>query len=189
MSRCRVVHAIVVAWAVGTGVLLASACTAPPAIQAPDARLITHTAQLDEGTEAQREWIDGVVEAHERADEALAANKLNEAIGILRTALDQGESIHRATRGAAEVVQLDLAARVAELLLEAERAREAVMVIEPLVEPERSLPRDRASARAMVVLGDAARAEGDHVLAVGSYARALELMSRLARDRATEVLP
>jgi hypothetical protein len=55
-------------------------------------------------------------------------------------------------------------------------------VLEPLLEPRDSLPMDRASARALVVLGDAARETGDDALAAGSYMRAIRMMSVLRQE-------
>jgi hypothetical protein len=52
----------------------------------------------------------------------------------------------------------------------------------PMLAPERSLPLDRASARALVVLGDAAAQLHDDALAAGSYARAIRVMSLLRQE-------
>ena len=51
-----------------------------------------------------------------------------------------------------------------------------------MLAPERSLPLDRATARALVVLGDAAISTGDDALAAGSYARAIRMMSLLRQE-------
>jgi hypothetical protein len=50
------------------------------------------------------------------------------------------------------------------------------------MDPAISLPIDRASGRGLIALGDAAAQTGDHRLAMGSYARALELLSLLLEE-------
>ncbi|HVH98484.1 MAG TPA: hypothetical protein VM869_07235, partial [Enhygromyxa sp.] len=61
-------------------------------------------------------------------------------------------------------------------------AERALALLEPQLATSVSLPIDRASARCLVSLGDAAAQTGDHALAMGSYARALELLSLLLEE-------
>ena len=60
----------------------------------------------------------------------------------------------------------------------------ALDLLAPRLETSRSVPLDRASARALITLGDAAARLGDYDLAMGSYARALDLLSLLLEEAA-----
>ncbi len=83
----------------------------------------------------------------------------------------------------AEILRLDLAARLGEELMSTDAgARSAPELLAPMLAVERSLPLDRAIARALVVLGDAAVKTGDDALAAGSYARSIEMMSLLRQE-------
>jgi hypothetical protein len=155
----------------------------------PDTRLSLH--ERDEVTaestsDAALAWITGVAQAHREAD---AARNRAERLEILRDAVASPMPEELATPGGdGEVLALELATRLCETWLEDPAdAPEAVAVLVPMLEPEASLPIDRASARALIVLGDAAAATGDLELAAGSYARALTLMSRLRERMEVEV--
>jgi hypothetical protein len=85
--------------------------------------------------------------------------------------------------GTAEVLQLGLLARWGtEVGIDRggnERARDRLATA---LDPDRSLPLDTETAHALIVLGDVAAATGDDALAVGSYARALRLLSMLREE-------
>ena len=131
-----------------------------------DTRLLTH-AILPGGTvssEALR-YAREVAKAHDKAD---AASHREDRKTILQQALAL-ELPENA--GEAEVLRLELAARLCETLLEDARgAPEAVRILGSMLAPEQNLPIDRATARALVVYGDAARKVGNDALAAGSYA-------------------
>ncbi len=81
------------------------------------------------------------------------------------------------------MLRLELATRLAETTMERPGGEKvAVGLLQPMLAPERSLPLDRATARALVVLGDAAAKSGDDALAAGSYARAIGVMSMLRQE-------
>jgi len=83
----------------------------------------------------------------------------------------------------AEPLRLELAARLCETLAEQPGGVPVALdLLAPMLDPERSLPVDRSSARALVVLGDLAARSGDDALAAGSYARAIRVMSLLRQE-------
>jgi hypothetical protein len=146
-------------------------CDADPERQ-PDARLRTHVALDATPTSASLDYLERVAAIHVEAD----ALRGKERIDVLAEGLALPLP---ASDGEAEVAELDLAARLAETLIAEGRSGDAIERLSPLLEVERSLPMHVASARALVLLGDAAAAEGDEALAAGSYARAIRLMSLL----------
>ena len=115
--------------------------------------------------------------AHARADAAedaeLRATALRQALALPLPA-DLPE---------AEPLRLELAARLCETLAEQPGGVPVALdLLAPMLDPERSLPVDRASARALVVLGDLAVESGDDALAAGSYMRAIRVMSLLRQE-------
>ncbi len=140
----------------------------------PDARLEVHAIEPGTPTKAGLEYLESVADAHAGADRAIEGGSEASARTRLRQALEmQPDDVPEA-----EVLRLDLAARLAQLELDRGEPGEARKALEPLLTPtSRSLPLDPVTARALVTLGDAARAEGDDALAAGSYARALKIMS------------
>lgn len=148
---------------------------APAETAEPDARLETHVVEPSTPTADGLAYLREMADVHARAD---AAADEAAAIEILRAGL---ASPAPTDLGEAEIVRLELAARLGETLLP-ERAREARELLTEMLPPDRSLPLDRASAHALVVLGDAAFGEGDDALAVGSYARAIRMMSLLRQE-------
>lgn len=141
----------------------------------PDARLEAHAVVASTPTAEGLAYLREMAKIHERADAAADANRAAE---ILREGLSLTAP---AKLGEAEILRLELAARLGETLLPG-RAREAREVLAGMLPPDRSLPIDRASAHALVVLGDASLAEGDDALAAGSYARAIRMMSILRQE-------
>ncbi len=139
-----------------------------------DTRLRLHAVEPGSGGPEAVAYFDAVARVHAVADEA---SDPEQAISALR----EGLAIPR-PHGAshAEAVRLELAARLAEhLLARPNGASLARDVLTPMLATDRSLPVDRASARALVALGDAAAALHDDALATGSYARAIRLMGHL----------
>lgn len=149
---------------------------APSAV--PDARLVTHAFEPSTPTRAGLEYIEQVAAAHERADEAATDQT---RVEILAAALELDPPPASAE---AEVLRLELAARLCETQLALGEPEDARDLLAAMLAPKRSLPLDRASAHALTVLGDAAQATGDDALAAGSYARAVRMMSLLADDLA-----
>lgn len=143
----------------------------------PDARIATHRIQSAAPTREGLAYIDAVAKIHGEVD---AANDVDRKVAALRRGLalpvpgDLPE---------AEVLRLELATRLGETLAAtADGVAVALDLLEPMLAPERSLPLDRASARALVTLGDLAVSAGDDALAAGSYARAIRVMSSLRKE-------
>jgi hypothetical protein len=149
----------------------------------PDATLRTHVVAPSTPTAEGLAYLRAMADVHERADGVQGEPRVQ--------ALRQGLALPvPAGLAEAEIVRLDLAARLAEELMAGapsraaapEGARAARDLLIPLLAVERSLPLDRATARALVVLGDAAAKTGDDALAAGSYARSIEIMSSLRQE-------
>jgi hypothetical protein len=147
--------------------------------RAPDATLRTHVIAPGSATAEGLAYLRAMADVHARADRLQGEPRL--------TALRQGLSLPvPAGLAEAEIVRLDLAARLAEELMappmESRGAPAARDLLAPMLAVDRSLPLDRATARALVVLGDAAVHTGDDALAAGSYARSIEVMSLLRQE-------
>lgn len=158
--------------------LFGSACTdagEPAGERALDTRLEAHAVLASKPTAEGHRYVQAVAEAHREADRL----ERSAAIERLLAALEQQPP---PDDGAAELLHYDLLARTAELMLEASAAERALALLEPHMDPATSLPIDRAAARGLIALGDAAAQTGDHRLAMGSYARALEMLSLLLEE-------
>lgn len=144
----------------------------------PDSRLITHAFEPSTPNPAGLAYVEFVADVHERADLAKDPETQAEILADgLERAVPEGVA-------EAEVLHLELAARLGEVQLDLDAPQKAQRALVDLVAPSRSLPLDRASAHALTVLGDAAHHGGDDALAAGSYARAVRMMSMLADDLA-----
>ncbi|MBX7084593.1 MAG: hypothetical protein K1X88_35635 [Nannocystaceae bacterium] len=145
--------------------------------EVPDKRLVTHRVVPGEATAAGLAYIEAIAAAHADADAYTDAEHR-------ASALRRGLAVPvPAGMAEAEVLQLELAARLAETLAtHPDGVPVAIDLLEPMLAPERSLPLDRASARALVTLGDLAVASGDDALAAGSYFRAIRVMSSLRQE-------
>lgn len=144
----------------------------------PDATLHTHLVEPSTPTPEGLAYLRSIASVHADADEREGEDRIR----TLRRGLSMPVP---AGLPEAEVMRLDLAARLGETLLadEAGRgARAARNLLQPMLTTERSLPLDRATARALVVLGDAAVQTGDDALAAGSYARSIEMMSLMRQE-------
>lgn len=122
-------------------------------------------------------YVRAIAQAHRQAD-ALPGQP---GRAVLRAALAEPVP---SDLPEAEILRLETATRLAEDLLKesGEGTRVARDVLAPMLAPSRSLPLDRTTARALVVLGDAAAKTGDDALAAGSYARAIRMMSILRQE-------
>jgi hypothetical protein len=154
----------------------------------PDATLRAHVVAPSTPTAEGLAYLRAMAHVHERADGTEGEPRVQ--------ALREGLSLPvPAGLAEAEVVRLDLAARLGETLMEpagsagagsagagSAGALAARDLLAPMLAVERSLPLDRATARALVVLGDAAVKTGDDALAAGSYARSIEIMSSLRQE-------
>jgi tetratricopeptide (TPR) repeat protein len=159
--------------------LFGSACNDDPSKtreRALDTRLETHAVLAGTPSAEGLDYVRAVVDAHRDAD---SLDDRQARVDRLLAALEQQPP---AQDGTAELLHYELLARTAELLLEAGEAERALALLEPRLSTSVSLPLDRASARCLVDLGDAAAQTGDHALAMGSYARALELLSLLLEE-------
>lgn len=144
--------------------------------RAPDPTLRTHIVEPSEPTPEGLVYVRAMAEAHARADGLEGEGRQQ----VLRAALGQPVPAGLAE---AEILRLDVAARLGEeLMRDPQGARAARELLAPMLRVERSLPLDRATARALVVLGDAAVQTGDDALAAGSYARSIEMMSLLRQE-------
>lgn len=152
------------------------ATTTELARRGPDATLRTHVVAPSTPTAEGLAYLRAMADVHGRADELRGEPRVR--------ALREGLSLPvPAGLAEAEIVRLDLAARLGdELMTTPEGTLAARDLLTPMLAVERSLPLDRATARALVVLGDAAAKTGDDALAAGSYARAIEVMSLLRQE-------
>jgi hypothetical protein len=152
------------------------ACTdeSEPAPTSIDTRLETHVPLDGEPTVAGLAYVQAIANAHQQADDDPA-----NAPTILLAAVERTPP---AGDGPAERLHYELLARTAELLLVQGKDIQALKLLAPRLDPETSLPVDRATARCLVALGDAAAQGGDHALAMGSYARALEVLTLLLEE-------
>ena len=149
---------------------------APREVGTPDATLRTHAVEPSTPTPEGLVYLRSLADLHADAD----ANTGEVRRKILRRGLSLPVPAGLAE---AEIMRLDLAARLGEeLLADPHGARAARELLQPMLTVERSLPLDRATARALVVLGDAAVKTGDDALAAGSYARSIEMMSLLRQE-------
>jgi tetratricopeptide (TPR) repeat protein len=147
-----------------------------PREQALDTRLEAHAVLAGKPSAEGLAYVQAIAEAHRKADETADPQaRLAHLLGALERPTPAGD-------GTAELLHVELLARTAELILETGHAERALELLEPRLATSRSLPIDRASARCLVALGDAAAQTGDHALAMGSYARALEMLSLLLEE-------
>jgi hypothetical protein len=143
----------------------------------PDARLRTHEISASAPTPEGLAYLEAIADAHAQADAAQDAERR-------AAALRQGLALPvPAGLTEADPLRLELAARLCETLAEEPSGIPVALdLLAPMLDPERSLPVDRASARALVVLGDLAVETGDDALAAGSYMRAIKVMSLLRQE-------
>ena len=141
-----------------------------------DTRLETHAVIAGKPSTEGLAYVQAIVDAHKQAD---ALTDRQARIDRLQLALELAPP---PGDGTAELLRYELLARTSELMLEGGEAERALALLEPQLATSVSLPIDRASARCLVSLGDAAAQTGDHALAMGSYARALELLSLLLEE-------
>lgn len=163
----------------GLAGLAAGGCDGGPDTDepAPDSRLRTHAIVPSEPTPQGLAYLEAVADAHARAD---AEDRPDRRIAALRDALAIPVP---AGLPESEPLRLELAARLCETLAEQPGGLPVALdLLAPMLDPERSLPVDRASARALVVLGDVAVQAGDDALAAGSYMRAIRVMSLLRQE-------
>ncbi len=148
----------------------------PAVRKAIDETLEVHAVAPSTPTAEGLAYLQAVSDLHARADAVQGELRIR----VLR----QGLAVPvPAGLGEAELLRLDLAARLAEeLLARPQGARAARDLLTPMLTPDRSLPLDRASARALIVLGDAAVETGDDALAAGSYWRSIQVMSLLRQE-------
>lgn len=145
--------------------------------EAPDARIQLRPLLAGKPTPAGLAFARAAARAHAEAD---AAADPAQRVAILRAALAEPVP---ADMPEAEVLRLELAARLGETLGERpEGAAAGIDLLVPMLRPDRVLPRDRATARALVTLGDLAVETGDDALAAGSYMRAIRVMSSLRQE-------
>lgn len=177
------VPTIVVASALGLSVAAASGCdsesAAAPTESAVNPTLRVHEVLPSTPTAEGLAYVRAMAAAHLQADGLSAQSRQ----AVLRAALAQPVP---SDLPEAEILRLETATRLAEDLIGESKQGEGVAVardvLAPMLAPSRSLPLDRTTARALVVLGDAAAKTGDDALAAGSYARAIRMMSILRQE-------
>lgn len=167
-------RAVLLAVGLTLGVVACTEEASEPAPTSIDARLETHVPLDGEPTVAGLTYVQAIADAHQQADEDPA-----NAQAILLAAVELPPP---AGDGPAERLHYELLARTAELLLAQGKDVQVLELLAPRLDPETSLPVDRATARCLVALGDAAAQGGDHALAMGSYARALEVLTLLLEE-------
>ncbi|MGH1346834.1 MAG: hypothetical protein ACRBN8_35025 [Nannocystales bacterium] len=142
---------------------------------APDARLQTHEIVASTPTTAGLAYIQAVAAAHREAD----TQQGDARMAALEAALDLPVP---SGLPEAEILRLEVASRIASEWIDRGSADKARALLVPMLEPARSVPLDRSSAEALVLLGDAATRTGDDALAAGSYARSIRMMSILRQE-------
>ena len=167
--------ALGLALAVATPLACDRAEDAPAARDAIDSRLETHAVLDGKASAEGLAYLEAAAKAHEAADTASPS----EAMTILVEAATQPPV---AGQGVTELVHYELLARAAEHMLDQGEAPRALDLLADPLAPDNSLPIDRASARCLVALGDAAAQTGDLPLAMGSYARALDMLTLLLEE-------
>ena len=161
------------------GLSLLTGCSEDPATpreRALDTRLESHAVLPGKPSAAGLAYVQAIADAHREAD---AIAQPDARIEHLLAALDREVP---ASDGTAELLYFELLARTAELMLESGDAERALALLDPRLPTTTSLPIDRAAARCLVALGDAAAQTGDHAKAMGSYARSLEMLSLLLEE-------
>lgn len=153
------------------------ACEAEPEPSAQiDTRLEHHAVAPGVATAEGLAYVQAVADAHRRADRSSAEG---EALEILLAAVERTPP---PGDGTAELLHYELLARAAELMLGRGDSEQALELLAPRLDTARSLPRDRGAARCLVALGDAAAHTGDLALAMGSYSRALDMLTLLIEE-------
>ena len=168
----RVAHRAMLSVALALGVVACSGDPEPTPASI-DTRLSTHVPLDGEPTAAGLTYVQAIATAHQQADGS------EDPLPILLAALELDPP---AGDGTAERLHYELLARTAERLLAQGEVVQAHELLAPHLDPERSLPLVRATARCLVALGDAAARGGDQALAMGSYARALEVLTLLLEE-------
>jgi len=141
----------------------------------PDARLQTHEIVASTPTTAGLAYIQAVAAAHREAD----AQQGDTRMATLQRGLDLAVP---SGLPEAEILRLELASRIASEWIDRGDADKARTLLVPMLDPARSVPLDRSSAEALVLLGDAATRTGDDALAAGTYARSIRMMSILRQE-------
>ncbi len=145
----------------------------------PDARLQTHEIVASTPTAAGLAYIQAVAAAHREADAHQGADQGDARMAALQGGLDLAVP---SGLPEAEILRLELASRIASEWLERGKADKARALLVPMLDPGHSVPLDRSSAKALVLLGDAAARTGDDALAAGTYARSIRMMSILRQE-------
>ncbi len=171
-----IVQRLLLGLGLSLGLTSAVGCSGEPEAPAAsiDTRLTTHVLLDGDPTEAGLAYVQEIAVAHGRAD--------RDPAGALEILLAAVERTPPAGDGTAERLHYQLLARTAELMLAQGDDVRAYELLAPRLDPERSLPVDRATARCLVALGDAAARKGDQAVAMGSYARALEVLTLLLEE-------
>lgn len=155
--------------------LSSSGCADPQRSEGElDTRLETHAVVAGTPSAAGLAYVEAIARAHEQADADVdgGLERLLDAVALERPVGD----------GVAELMHYELLARAAELLVARGESERAVELLDERLAPSVSLPVDRAAARCLVALGDAAAHTGDLSLAMGSYARALDMLTLLLEE-------
>ena len=142
---------------------------------APDARLQTHEIVASTPSAAGLAYIQTVAAAHREAD----TQQGDARVATLKRGLDLAVP---SGLPEAEILRLELASRIASEWIEGGKADKARALLVPMLNPGHSVPLDRSSAEALVLLGDAATRTGDDALAAGTYARSIRMMSILRQE-------
>lgn len=123
---------------------------------------------------------------HLRADEAASED---ERLRLLESAFDFSVPEHEAgdDERALRVLRVELAARYAELAIDLRDADEVCERVSEILDPALPLPKDTVSARALVLLGDAAIAADRTRLAATAYMRSISVMDALRVDLEREM--
>lgn len=142
-----------------------------------DTRLEIYAVVPSSPTAESAAYFHAIGEIHSQADQAASDAA---AVAILRRGLAVPAP---AGVGETVLVRLELANRLCETLARQPGAAVvALEVLTPMLAPDRPLPLDLTTARALVTQGDLAGQVRRDDLAVASYARAIRVMSMLREE-------
>jgi hypothetical protein len=160
------------------GLAIASlwACDSPSSEGRLDTEVRVHVIEPSTPTAEGLAYVARIAEVHRRAQSMPPGRRPELYREALRIEAPDGV-------GEAEILRLGLTIAAAEtLMVMPERRAEAYRLLSEELRPERSLPLDESSARALVTLGDVAEKLGHKDAAVSSYARAVRLMGMLREE-------
>lgn len=149
-----------------------------------DSNSIQLESQLDDEA---RKFILKIIDTHRSADRAISDQ---EVLKILTQGVIEAPPVQSSTSGRQflRLLQLELLVRYAESAQKANIPGERLVEqLQQVLRPDLSLPLDKVAADALIRLGGAAESTGQDALAMASYRRAIDLMTRLSKKIGQEI--